>query len=213
MTEYAKVVTPKREILIPLSVVGFGESYENLFAGAVASGAEVWAAYEYNNFNNPFQQADREFLREKPFWTEIFRDIVIKRNRKKGEIGSGTPLTYIAKAQTESVEYIDVLAPEEGYWVSTADGIFVPGTIVPRETVPTKKEAMRRLEAAGMPGEQVSYFHRLKEYGTLPTFSRRSADYKKGFFQVSLNGDPSSTGHENVGARFCGGPIVMEVEF
>jgi hypothetical protein len=216
MTDFAKVITPARTVEIPLTVGNFGTPYADLHNIAPASGYEVWLAYNHDNFNNPLQQADEALYNEMGWWAEIFHDTVTGRNPSKGEVTYGrTPLLYVANAGTPVEQRIEVLAPKEGWYVPTEDGLFVPSTLVPFETVTDKGDAKKRLEAKGIPKDQVSYFRRLDNYEGVERFVGRffdpdGGDY--GRFCVDFGGLPDYSGLGLVGCRFADEKrVVMEV--
>src|SRR3989344_2152606 len=160
---YIEVTTPSRRAFVPVELTNFGRPYQELFDQTDVSGAEVWQAYSHNNFSNPLQQADEQRYQERGWWAEIFRDIV--RDGGKGTDANGRlNLNYISHADTEWEQQHDVWAPQNGWYVPTDDGIFIPGTLVPFETTQDKNEAIKRLEDKGIPSEQVSYFYRLARY-------------------------------------------------
>jgi hypothetical protein len=97
-----------------------------------------------------------------------------------------------------------VTAPVNGYWVPTADGIFIPGTIVPFETIQNRSEAMARLEKTGVPKEQVSYFYRNDNYHNAEMFVGRAfypSCVARGRFGVDANGLPADFGDGGVASR------------
>ena len=154
---YAKVTTSVRESLISLEPYGWGRPYKELHAQTDVSGYEKWLAYSKDNFNNPFQQA------------EGGRGV-----DAKGRLS----LVYVSHAGTEweqvHGENGDIWAPKNGWYVPTDDdvidtakGIWIPfheGTLIPHETVLDRHEAIRRLEAKGIPVEQASCFYRFDSY-------------------------------------------------
>jgi hypothetical protein len=216
MTDFAKVITPARTVEIPLPLGNFGIPYAELHKKAPASGHEVWLAYSHNNFKNPLQQSDEALYKKMGYWAEIFHDIVTGRNPNKGEVTYGrTPLLYIANARTPNEQRIEVLASKEGWYVPTEDGLFVPGTLVPFETIKDKGESKKRLEAKGIPSDQVSYAWILDNYEGVERFVGRDfhpawGDY--GRFDVDFDRPPSYLGADRVGCRSADeNRIVMDV--
>ena len=200
---YAEVVTPARTTLVSLDVSGFGRSYKELFNQTDLSGSEIWTLYSHNNFSNPLQQADEQRYQDRGYWAELFRDIV--RDGGKGTDANGRlNLNYISHAGTEWEQQHNVRAPKSGWYVPTDDGIFVPGTLIPFETVNTKKDAVARLERAGIPPKQVSCFYRLNDYKDNERFVGRDfypgLDYG-GRFGVGSFGLPSLSGGDRLASR------------
>jgi len=212
---YAKVKTPIRTALISTEPTGWGEPYKDLFDQTDTSGHEAWLAYSFNNFSNKFQAADQKRYSERGWWGEIFHDII--RNGYRGIDDKGRlNINYISHAGTKWERHHDVWAPKNGWYVPTADGIFVPETLVAFETVEDKKEAIKKLEANGIPKEQVSYFYRLDNYEN-ERFAGRVFDPgwdAYGRFRVYLDWPPSNSGIAWVASRPAyGNPeIVMEVD-
>jgi hypothetical protein len=174
---YTKVITSVREALISLEPIGWGRPYRELHGLTDVSGYEKWLAYSQNNFDNPFQQADEARFGARGWWAEIVRDKVREGGRgvdKKGRLN----LVYISHAGTkwERVhgERGDIWAPPNGWYVPTDDDVIIPargiwipfheGTLIPRETVRDRKEALRKLEAKGIPAQQASSFYRHDAY-------------------------------------------------
>ncbi len=73
---YVKVITSAREALISVEPTCWGRPYSELYAQTDVSGYEKWLAYSKDNFNNPFQQADRARFEDRGWWAEIVRDKV-----------------------------------------------------------------------------------------------------------------------------------------
>ena len=185
-----------------MELTNFGRPYQELFDQTDVSGAEVWQAYSHNNFSNPLQQADEQRYQERGWWAEIFRDIV--RDGGKGTDANGRlNLNYISHADTEWEQQHDVWAPQNGWYVPTDDGIFIPGTLVPFETTQDKNEAIKRLEDKGIPSEQVSYFYRLARYDSERFVGRYFYPFLVGYgrFFVFANGLPSSSGGDRLASR------------
>ena len=227
---YAKVITPVREALISFEGTGWGRPYKELQAQTDVSGYEKWLAYSSGNFDNPFQQSDEARFEDRGWWAEIVKDLV--REGGKGVDDKGRlNLVYVSHAGTEweqvHGENGDIWAPENGWYVPTDDDTFIPekglwipfheGTIIPRETVQDKREAIRRLEAKGIPAQQVSCFYRLDRYpeeqfvgvGFYPWA------HALGRFMADLGRTPSYSGGTGVGSRpaYIRTPeIIMEVD-
>ncbi len=214
--QYAKVVTPAKEALVALEPSNWGADYQKLFDQTDVSGAELWAAYSHANFNNPLQKSDEARYEAMHGWAEILRDVVREDGRgtdDKGRLG----MNYVSHAGTEwEKTHKGIWAPKSGFWVPTADGIFYEGTLIPFETVQDKKEAVRRLEAKGIPANQVSYFFRLDNYEDDRFVGRFfGPDWlDSGRFYVDAGRLPSNSGNGGVASRPAYGKpeIVMEVD-
>ena len=213
--KYAELVIPEKEPRrISFEPTNFGSPYQQLFGQTDVSGSEVFQAYGHNNFDNQFQQADEQRYKDRGWWAEIFRDVV--RAGSRGEVNGRLGLVYVSHAGIPELEKVhNVLAPKNGYWVPTNDGIFVPGTLIPFETVQDKKEATRRLESKGIPKEQVSYFYRLERYDS-ERFVGRSfgPDVDDGGrFVVDAGWHPSDSGDDGVASRprYGEDEIVMRI--
>ena len=214
--QYAKLTTPTREAFISVEPTGWGLPYQQLFDQTNASGHEVFLIESHNNFNNLYQSASEARHKQRGWWAQIFRDIV--REGEKGTDDKGRlNVSYVSHAGTQFERNHDLWAPKNGYWVPTNDGIFVPETLVPFETVSNRNEAIRRLETEGIPKEQVSYFYRLDNYKGDERFAGR--DFDPGFpdlgrFRVYLDGLPSSRGDDWVASLPAYGrpKILMEVK-
>jgi hypothetical protein len=174
---YARVITSVREALISLEPIGWGRPYRELHQLADMSGYEKWLAYSKENFTNPFQQADEDRFRSRGWWAEIVRDKV--REGGKGLDAKGSlNLVYVSHAGTQWEQVHgakgEIWAPPNGWYVPTDDDVFIPkeglwipfheGTLIPRETVQDRKEALKRLEARGIPPQQASCFYRHDSY-------------------------------------------------
>lgn len=209
--QYAEVSTPKRIALVTLEPTSFGKPYQDLFDQTDLSGAEVFAAYSHNNFLNPFQQADEQRYKQMGWWAEIFRDIV--RNGGKGTTGGRLNISYVSHAGTEWEKTHDLWAPKNGWYVPTNDGLFVPETLIPFETVDTKADAMKRLEAKGLPNEQASYFYRLDNYDGDRFVGRVFYPGVGGGGRFGVDADwlPSGSGVGGVGSRPAYGKAEAEI--
>ncbi|MBM3926367.1 MAG: hypothetical protein FJ320_10380 [SAR202 cluster bacterium] len=172
---YAKVITSVREALISLEPIGWGRPYRELQTLTDVSGYEKWLAYSTGNFSNPFQQADEDRFRSRGWWAEIVRDTVREGGKgvdRKGRLN----LVYISHVGTEWERAHggkgEIWAPQNGWYVPTDDdvikkGVWIPfheGTLIPRETVQDRKEALRRLEARGISAQQASCLYRHDSY-------------------------------------------------
>jgi hypothetical protein len=197
--QYTRVKTDTRDAHIALDPTNFGAPYQALFDQTDASGHEVWLAESHNNFVNPMQQASEQRYAN-GWWAEIFRDVVRKNGGTddKGRLN----VTYLSHAGTEWEKPHNVWLPRNGYWVPTKDGVFVPETLVPFETVQNRGEAIKRMEAAGLPENYVSYFYRLDSYSSDRFVGR---DFIPGLgdgrFDVIAYRSPSSSGHGRVASR------------
>ena len=121
------------------SLINFGIPYKKLHDQTDVSGSEVFQVYSHNNFDNSLQKADEQRYKDRGWWAEIFRDVV--RAGSRGEVNGRLDLVYISHAGIPELQKEhSVLVPQNGYWVPTDDGIFVPGTLIPFETVPDKKK-------------------------------------------------------------------------
>lgn len=226
---YAK--SPMREALIAASLTGYMSPFKTLFYQTDASGHEVFSIESSNNFNNPYAQAMEEMYwpdkrapkvtdvdscltwlnwlildrRIKLPWGQIFRDKITKGVSDNEDEEGRLNVNYISHAQTQWEKVHNVWAPRPGYWVPTHDGIFHEGTLVPFETVPGRKQAMRRMESAGMPEEYTSYFFRLDTYAR-DAFAARYF-HQNGRFDVYISADPNDDGNLRIGSL----PALPEV--
>jgi len=219
---YAKVRTQVRKGLISLELTNWYSSLQNLFDQTDVSGKEVYLAYSYNNFKNPFQQADEQRYKERGWWAELFRDIV-REGGKGVDNKDRLDVVYVSHAGTKWQKEHRDWAPKPGWYVPTEDGIFVPETLIPFETLQNREEAIRRLEAKGIPPEQVSYFWRPDRYDS-PRFVDRDflPDREDGgrFYidadrRLSYAGDgvvASRPAYREPRFRIRGPKIVMEVK-
>ena len=212
--QYAKVRTPARKAFIALEPTNWEAPYQKLFDQTDVSGYEVWLAESSNNFSNAFQRSSEQRFKKRRYWAEIFRDIVQDGGRGTDD-KKRLNLNYISHAGTEWEKSQNIWAPKSGFYVPTNEGIFVPGTLVPFETVQGRKEAMTRLEAKGIPREQVSYFYRLGKYDSNRFVGRLFNPSVSGYgrFLVDANWLPSRSGGGGVASRPAYGKheVVMEV--
>ncbi|MFH1631006.1 MAG: hypothetical protein ABIA21_02170 [Candidatus Aenigmatarchaeota archaeon] len=210
--KYSRINLPTREILVALEPTDFGAPYSQLFNNVELSGYELWFANHSNKFNNPIEHTNEELYRNKPEgFGELVRDLI--RNGVKGtDTKNRLNITYISHAGLNLEKVHDVWVPENGYWVPTNDCEedngnvipFIPGTLVPFETVKDRDLAMKRLEAKGIPKEQVAYFYRLDDYSNEMYVGRNfypQHDKMDGRFFVDLHKVPSNSGKVKVGAR------------
>jgi hypothetical protein len=87
---------------------------------------------------------------------------------------------------------------EENIWLP-----FYEGTLIPRETVENKKEAVNRVKTRGIPTDQVSYFWRPERYES-ERFVCRSfcpGSLYDGRFAVYTSIDPMHLGSDRVASR------------
>lgn len=180
---YAKIITPTREALIALKPTDWGLPYQQLHDQTDVSGWEMAVLESTDNYKNPFAQAMQQIYGQRRGFALILRDVV--RNG-----GTGTDdkkrlhLTYVSHAGTEWEQAHDVKVPKSGFYVPTDDcetinGVvvpFQPGTIVPFETVKTRKEAVKRFEKYGLDPKYVSRAYRLDSYRDNPRFAGRGFD-------------------------------------
>jgi hypothetical protein len=211
--QYAHVRTDTREAHIALEPTNFGAPYQALFDQTDASGHEVWLAESHNNFSNPMQQTSEQRYKTRGWWAEIFRDVVreLGGTDDKGRLN----VTYLSHASTDFEKEHNVWLPKNGYWVPTKDGVFMPETLVPFETVQNRNEAIKRLEAKGLPGNYVSYFYRLDSYDGDRFVGRVFPDVADdGRFRVNADWSPSYSGYVGVASRPAYGKsdVVMEVD-
>ncbi len=199
---HAEVIAPARVTLIALKLTNFGEPYKKLFDQTDLNGSEVFAAYSHDNFSNPFQLADEQLYKRMGWWFELFKDVVRESGRGTDDKGR-LNVSYVSHATTQWEKSHNVWMPESGYWVPTEDGVFVPGTLVPFETVESKKIAMSRLEAKGIPKEQASYFYRLHNYIRDERAVERNflADPSYGLFNIFATGPLHYSGSARVASR------------
>ena len=228
--QYVKVITSVREALITTEATGWGRPYQELYDQTDVSGYEKWLAYATNSFKNAFQRADKARFEDRGWWAEIVRD---KVREGAGGIDSKGRLSvvYVSHAGTEWEQVHgdngDLWAPKNGWYVPTDDDVMFPeqdiwipfheGTLIPRETVTDRHEAIRRLEAKGIPPDQVSSFYRLDRYpeeqfvgvGFYPW------THALGRFTADMSRVPTYSGGTGVGSRPAHNPpanIIMEVD-
>jgi hypothetical protein len=227
--QYKKVVTPTREALIALEITKSGAPYQALFGQTDASGYEVWLAESDNGFNNDFQNAgEQRYINnfqksvkqryEEGWWGEIFRDVV----RPHGGTDNRGRLNvdYVSQEGTEWEKTHTVWMPSTGLWVPTKDGVFVPGTLVPFETIHDKQEAINRFDNAGLPRKYVSYFYRPDRYNKADSRGNFHRFISRAFvpcwldddrFSIDANRLPFDLGGAWIGSRPAyGKPEVVE---
>ena len=188
------------ERLIALEPTNFGAKYQALFNQTNVSMAEQFAAYSHNNFQNPFAEANQALYDIMGWWAVISRDrIVDSRALKDNKI----EVVYVSHAGLSNEKTHKVAAPINGWYVPTADGIFIPETGVPFETVEKREKAVARLEKAGLPAEQVSYFYRNNSYAGEGNDRFVGRDFDPGLgdggrFSVDASRLPSGSGYDGV---------------
>ena len=209
--KYALVKTPDRDAFVALEPVGWGKSSQELFDQTYVCGYDAWLAYSHNNFSNPSQQADEQRYKDRGYWTEIFRDKIVESRRATKD---GLQVFYISRAETSVEKEHKVTAPEEGWYVPDGGVLFVTDTLIPLRTVQNRDEAIKLLEHAGIPREQVSYFYRLDRYGSERfvgrVFDPGGGDY--GRFYVGAGWLPSVPGNAGVGSRQVSEDIEIAFE-
>ena len=157
--------------LVALEPTNFGAPYQALFDQTDVSGYDLWRAYSHNNFDNQLAKADEALYKSRGLFGEILRDKIIDST---GLVNGRLMMKYVSHAGLANQKEHDISAPINGYWVPTKDGIFVQETLIPFETVTDRKEAIKRLKAAGIPKEQVSYFYRNDNYHDAERFVGRN---------------------------------------
>ncbi|MFH0948887.1 MAG: hypothetical protein V1802_00185 [Candidatus Aenigmatarchaeota archaeon] len=150
---YAEIETIQRPAKIVFEPEDWRkQSYQDRFNQTDTSGYEVFLLESTNNFNNRFQQMMEEIYKKWGCFGLIFRDIV--RNGGKGTNDRGMlNLDYISHAGTQWERKYNVWAPKYGLFVpnddcETINGMvvpFVPGTLVPFETVSNGREAKKKI--------------------------------------------------------------------
>ncbi len=211
-----QLATTTRKALIALKPINYGFAYQQLHDQTNVSGYEMFLLESTNNFQNPFAEGMQDVYNQRGWFALILRDVV-----RKG--GTGTDdkgrlhLTYISHVGTEWEQSHNVWAPKTGFYVTnddceTINGIvipFRPGTLVPYETLPFSKKnvAIKRLEAKGIPREQLSGFYQLDSSKDDTWFASRV--FSPGFgdggrFSASLGRHPSCSGDDRVASlRQC----------
>lgn len=163
---YVQVTTPKRVALVPLDVINQGLPCQELFYRTDISGYEALGAEMDNNFDNQLARSGVDRYREKGAWIEIYHDMIADDARgidDRGRLG----VDYISHSGTEwEKTHGDLWAPKPGWCVPTNDGLIVPGTALPFETLEDRKEATARLEAKGIPKEFIMFFYRPPKHGS-----------------------------------------------
>ncbi|MBI2232566.1 MAG: hypothetical protein HYU56_01490 [Candidatus Aenigmarchaeota archaeon] len=201
---YAEIETMQKQAKILFEPSGWALSYQKLHDQTDVSGWEMFLLESHDNFNNPFAQAMQSLYTNKGWFGLILRDVI--RDGGTGTDDKGRlHLTYVSHAGTEWEQAHDIKAPKNGFYVpnddcETINGVvvpFQPGTIVPFETVKSKKEAVKRFEKHGLDPEYVSRAHRLDSYKDDPRFAGR--DFGPGLdvdgrFDAGFVGRPSCSG-------------------
>jgi len=213
--QYAKTITAVREALIDLQLDNWGKPARQLFSKTDVSGWELWLAFSHNNFNNPCQQADEQRYKSRRLYgrglyVELFRDTAREGGRGVDDKGR-LDIIYVSHADTEWQKEHTVWAPKPGWCVPTGDGIFVSETAIPFETLRDKKEAIRRLEAKGIPGRQASYFCRPERYVSEMyvgrSFGPVGGGVGDGQFAVNAGMDTLNSGNARMASRPAYDPL------
>ena len=150
------------DVMVAFEPTNFKAKYKTCFDNGNTSIHDQWLAYFFNNFDNDLARANEALFKKMGYWIAISRDKVIDST---GTDSNGRlNIVYVSHAGLPNQKEHKVAAPTNGWYVPTKDGTFVPETGVPFETVSSKDMAIKKLEAAGMPKEQVSYWYRLDNY-------------------------------------------------
>ena len=217
MKNYARVITDKGPVLVPLEVNRFGEPFAVLFEKAPVTGEEVFAAYSHDAFRNPFHDADAGRYAERRYWAEVFRDSV--QTLGIADLGRRMPVIYRSNGGATQ----EILLPPSGLWIPVGKDrsdrpiIFYPGTVVPYETLPfeEKKVAQRVLEQYGVPREELSAFHQPPVYEQDRTwYVGRDFSVRQGHFRIRCDVQPQLHA-PYVGTRYSNGDpslVVMDVD-
>ncbi len=200
--QYAIIETNQRKGLVALEPTNFGKSFNKLDSQTDESGWEEWVLYSSDGFDNEFAKADEARYAQRGWWGVNFRDRIVPADNAVDEKGR-LHATYVSHAGLEWQKRYDVQIPAKGWYVKTDDGIFVPGTLVPFETLKNKKEAVQRNEARGIPAEQTSYLWRPNRYDSERIVGRDCGPGvgSSGRFSVYLGWLPSGSGSVRVGSR------------
>ncbi len=196
----ATVSTRVRKATILLEPIGWGQPYQALHNQTDVSGFELFVLDSHNNYDNPFHTGRENLYEQRGWHMLITRDRVHEGH--KGVNGKGfLHVTYISHAETDWEKRHELWMPKCGWYVPTADGLFHEGTLVPFETVANRKEATKRLEAAGIPSNMVSFFYHPDSYKNDEMFV--SVDFDLAFggdgrFGVSASRRPSHSGLDGV---------------
>ena len=158
--QYFEVVTPKRTAMVPLEITNHGKPCSYLFGQTDVSAYEVILAESADSFSNAFQISGMLRYDRKGSWIEISRDIISDTDKGVDDIGR-LNVDYISHVDTQWEEkHRDIWAPRSGWLSPTDDGLVVPGTSIPFETLEDRKEVVARLEAKGIPKEYIMSFYR-----------------------------------------------------
>jgi hypothetical protein len=153
---------------IAMRPTGWGNTYKELFEQTDVSGYELFLAESHNNYSNKFIDSMRKLYKEMERSNKTMFGILLKDIVKLGDKGvddkNRIHMKYISHAHMEGESEQDVWWPEDGFWVPTLDGIFVPGTLCPFETTDDADEAGKKLEKYGIPEEFLSYSFREKRF-------------------------------------------------
>ncbi len=226
--QYVQVNSSLRKgALIALKPINWGTPYQQLFYKTDISGYERWLAESANNFNNPVAKAMEALYNQRGAFCIIFCDIVEEGVRGVDDKGR-LDVFYTSHACTEWEKTHRVAAPPPGWYVPTNDdifsnGVWIPfyqGTLIPRETMQDRNEAVRRLEARGIDPEWVSYFCRPDRYKEKRFVGRgfTPSEAYSGQFFIYADGLLSRSGDDRVASlpayneAFGKPEIVMEVD-
>ncbi len=191
--KYAEFPRNDRIMHVAFEPTNFGLPYMKLFRLTDTGGYDVWDLERQNNFRNEFQQAGHALYEKMTIWGEIFRDVIPKQPAQK-DGKNRLILNYISHAGTERHKECRPLVPENGWYVPTNDGMFYTDTLIPYETVKSKKEAMRRWEEKGLNRYRVSRFERIESYENGERLVGRICcpiSDMYGWFSVSIHGMPT----------------------
>jgi hypothetical protein len=200
---------------------GWGKPYIELLSQVGLSGAELWEAYSFNDFDNPLRRRDEQRYEKRGQFGEIVRDKVMNSGNARADINGRLSVDYTANADSEWEQtYSGILAPESGFYVVTNDGVFHEGTLIPYETTADKEEAIKINESLGIPSEQTSYFWRPSDYNTYSEgYALVSRDFHpsgiiNGRFVIVAGVSPTSPGDYWVASRpvFEEPQLLMEVD-
>lgn len=202
---YAEIETIQRPAKIVLEPAGWGMPYQMLHNQTDVSGYEMFLLESIDKFNNAFQQAMQGVYDQRGWFELILRDVV--RNSGRGTDDKGRlNIDYVSHSGMEWEKKRNVWAPKSGeFYVPNGDceiinGVvipFVPGTLVPFETVPNRREAIERFEKYDLNPAYVSRFYRRDNYDDGERFAGRCFDPVidgDGRFIAYLDGRPSDSG-------------------
>ncbi len=160
---YAELMNEKHEVVKRISTepTGWNETYRKLFDQTDISGWELFLTGSYNNFKNRFWRA----MKRNDAYLIIARDIIRKGEKGMDDKGR-THVVYISNANTDQQREHKIRAPPDGWGVPTDECIIVngvmvpviPGTLIPFNTVESKRNAIKIARKFGLPRESVCYF-------------------------------------------------------